>query len=80
MILTFDPKTHTSLAHKEYEESAEFQAYWNAQLESNRLHEIAQFRNVRSPEFQSFRAARDEASRLLAICRTLPIHKQAFGW
>lgn len=80
MVITFDPKTHTSLAHSQYEESPEFQAYWTAQLEANRLHEVANFRNINSPEFQEFKTARDEASRLLAIARSLPIHKVAFGW
>jgi hypothetical protein len=80
MIINFAPNTNMSESHRAYEASSEFQTYWTAQCEADRLHELANFSNVKSQEFQNYKVARDEASRLLAVARAIPIHKEAFGW
>ena len=66
--------------HIAYEATPEFKAYWAAVQAETRLHSLANFHNVNSPEFKAYREQMDVASALLAKCRALPEHKAAFGW
>lgn len=75
-------------AHKRYEATVEFQAYWAAMLEAERLqgvwslyrHNWPAGNDERTACYTKWRKSVHLAQDLLKVCRSIPEHLDAFGW